>query len=190
MSPSSFKVPAIICIGVGVLFAAIYFGGSYFVPDIAGNIKIARDTSAPETAAVGQRAAYFDLPDTTGTHVTLADFTHMPLVIVFWSTWNSEAADQIKIVDDYLAARAPNAPALRIIAIDSQEERSVVAAFMRRGGYQVHTLIDVQGIVSNAYSIKSVPTFFFVDANGIVIRSYTGVLSARMIGDNVEHILH
>ena len=189
MSFSSLKVPLIILASVGLVGAALYFGGSYFVPDIAGNIKVAGDAPLGDTAQVGARAAYFDLPDTAGNHVTLANFAHTPLVIVFWATWNSEAADQIKILDDYLAARAPNAPALHVIAIDSQEEPSVVTAFMRRGGYAVPTLVDAKGIASNAYGIKSVPTFFFVDAEGLLVSSYTGVLSARGIGDNVEHIL-
>ena len=184
-----YKTPVIAILFVAALLAGAYLGGSYFLPDISGSIKMASE-SVNESSAVGKRAPHFDLPDLSGKHVKLSDFAGEPLVVVFWTTWNSEAKDQITILDDFLGRQSQYEGLVHIVAIDSQEEKSIVSSFMRRGGYAVETLLDTQGIASNAYGVTGVPAFFFIDRTRTVRESVVGVLSERMIGDNIEKIVH
>lgn len=183
------KTGLAIFVSVGILFAIVRFGGGSFLPSITGDIPPESSGMTGDSELIGGRAPYFDLPDGSGDHVRLSDYTDTPLIILFWSTWNADASDQMKILDDYLGARAPEERLVQILAISSQEERSIVASFMRRGGYRVKTLVDAQGITSEEYRIKSLPTFYFVDRSGIVREAYAGLLNERMIGDKVEGIL-
>jgi peroxiredoxin len=176
-------------IAVGILFALLHYGArSYFTPITEpGTEQVSQAES--DTTLVGARAPYFDLPDIAGNHHSVSDFSDTPLMIVFFATWNQAAADQIKILDDYLAAHADDESLVRIIAINTQEERSIVSSFIRRGGYRVETLIDAQGSVAEAYRIKSLPTAYFLDANGMVRSTYAGVMNAKAIESNIEDVL-
>lgn len=119
----------------------------------------------------------------------MTQFIRTPVVIVFWSTWNSQAADQIQILDQYIARASTEAQLASIVAINSQEEKSLVSSFMNRGGYRVRTLLDVQGIATGDYQVKSLPTFYFIDGTGLVRDVYVGVLSEKMLRDRVVQIL-
>ncbi len=176
-----------IIILVSLLFLAVRFGGSQLVPSLTGTesdtVEVAKDT-----ALVGKRAPYFDLPDATGTHIKSSDFSDAPLVVVFWATWNQDAADQMKILDDYLA-HTSGERLVQIIAIDSQEERSIFASFMRRGGYQVRSVVDARGATSEEYQVKGLPTSFFIDKDGTIRERYSGILSERALVDKIENLL-
>lgn len=170
---------------VFVLFGFVYWYGQQFVPLLADPL-----TTSPEEvhASIGKNAPYFDLPNTKGDHVRLSDFIDGPVVIVFWATWESAATDQIQILDSYIAEHKNNELA-KIIIINSQEEKSIVSAFLRRGGYQVETLYDMSGGVTDAYEARSLPTTFFIDRDGIIRSIFTGVMSKKTLGDKIELIL-
>jgi peroxiredoxin len=174
---------------VALLFSALRFGGAQILPDFTGDVHVAEGDVSESADLIGERAPYFDLPNIAGNHIQSAQFADTPLVIVFWSTWNQGAADQIKILDDYLANGGSGHRLVEIVAINSEEERSVVASFMRRGGYAITTLLDTQGVATEAYRIKGLPTFYFLDRDGIVRARHAGVLSQAAIGDKVEAIL-
>jgi len=171
---------------VGVIFLAVQYGGNAYITDISGTSSPTDAT--PASDLVGAQAPYFDLPDLRGNHLKLSDFIGTPVVLVFWSTVNGTAADQIQILDQYLADHGGDG-LVKIIAIDSQEDTSVVASYIRRGGYSVPTLIDTQGSVSEGYRIKSLPTLYFLDRTGTVRSAYAGVLSERQLVDKIEQII-
>jgi peroxiredoxin len=180
-----------VCVIVVVLiglFSVLYLGGLEFVPSFVGQPA---DVSLPVsgTGLLGNRLPFFDLPDLAGNHVSSTDFTDMPLVIVFWSTWNVQAADEVHILDQYLSDQPSQSRLVKVIAIDSQEELSVVSSFMKRGGYIVETLLDTQGLTSEHYGIKSLPTLYFVDRTGVIREVYSGMVSESTLMNKIEKIL-
>ncbi|MFZ2886512.1 MAG: redoxin domain-containing protein [Minisyncoccia bacterium] len=174
-------IPLSICAILGALFGAAYFGGSSLLPSLRGTDAVAI-VDAPEK---GKRAPLFDLPDSGEGRVRLAEYGNEPLIILFFATWNSEAADQLKILDDYRMGGG----LVRSIAIASQEEKTIVSSFIRRGGYTVPVALDQRGATSEAYGIKSLPTLFFIGRDSIIHDIAIGVLSEQQIGDRAERIL-
>ncbi|MEK7530249.1 MAG: TlpA disulfide reductase family protein [Patescibacteria group bacterium] len=183
--------PAAVVVGIALLFFVLYQQGSTIIPGLAGEVPSmeASDTEATDMSLLNVRAPYFDLPNINGDHVTLDSFSNTPLVVVFWTTTSGDGADQIKILDDYLASPDVDQQLVQVVAINSQEEKSVITAFMRRGGYTVPTLIDSRGVVTEQYKVRGIPVFYFLDGGGVVREIYTGILSARMVGDKVEQLL-
>ena len=168
-----------------VLFVALLFVARGILPG-----TIAPDTSAGmPSELIGAQAPAVDLPDTAGDRVSLDSFSGTPVVLVFWATWNSSAADQIDSLDSFLGGNAPERSLVKIIAVDSEEDPSVVSSFMRRGGYRVETLVDVSGAVSQTYAIKSLPTTYFIDRNGVIRDGFAGVLSSQMLVDKIDQLL-
>jgi cytochrome oxidase Cu insertion factor (SCO1/SenC/PrrC family) len=169
------------------LFFVLYVSGASLVPSLAGQGTAM--TPASGTGLVGNRLPYFDLPNLTGDHVRSTDFTDTPLVIVFWSTWNAQSADEMHVLDQYLTDQSSHNQLVKIVAIDSQEDKSVVSSFMSRGGYQVPTLLDARGITTETYDIKSLPAFYFVDRTGTVREVYAGAMSQATLMNKIENIL-
>lgn len=171
----------------GTLFGTLYFVGKAFVPNLAGQQEAA--PAVPDAALLNGRLPYFDLPGFVGDRARSSDFTDTPLVIMFWSTWNTPAADEMHILDRYLAGGTVQSSLVKIIAINTQEERSVASSFLERGRYTVQTLLDAQGIVGERYEVKSLPTFYFVDRTGVIREIYVGALSQTMLINKIEKIL-
>jgi hypothetical protein len=92
-------------------------------------------------------------------------------------------------MDDYISSKSIQGSLVKIIAVDSLEDESVVSSLMKRGDYNVPTTLDTTGDVSNSYNIKSLPTTYFIDKDGIVREIYTGILSESVIVDKVENLL-
>ena len=185
----SYIVGTLAILGIGgLLFAAVHFGALGSVSILAGNASVDQGNQV-QSNLIGRQAPFFDLPDVTGNHVKVSDFIDMPLAVVFWSTWNDAAADQMHILDQYLASHVVQAELVKIIAIDSQEERSIVSSFLRRGGYTVPTLVDSSGATSESYKIKSLPTTYFIDRSGVIQDAYAGVLNEKMLAEKIERIV-
>jgi peroxiredoxin len=180
MKRSSLIGAAVMIGAVIIVFIALQYSSSQFVTDIAGN-------DASDTGLSGTQAPYFDLPDLAGDHVRLSDYTDQPLIIVFWTTWNEQAADQLHILDEYLESSEDDL--IQVVAISSQEEKSIVSSFVRRGGYGLQTLLDARGVTTEEYGVKSLPTTFFIRRDGTIAESFAGVLSQKMLVDKVENIL-
>lgn len=157
------------------------------MPDLVGQQETPSGVSS--TALLNGRLPYFDLSDLAGSRVRSSDFTDTPLVIMFWSTWNAPAADEMHILDRYLAGGSAQSSLVQIISVNTQEERSIVSSFVERGRYKVRTLLDAQGIIGNRYELQSVPTFYFVDRTGIIREIYVGALSQSMLINKIEKIL-
>ena len=136
---------------------------------------------------LNNKAPYFDLSSIDDKRIKSSDFIDKPLIVVFWASWNVESANQLKIIDDYKARNKDNLAS--IISINSQEDKSVVKSFMRRGGYIVPTAIDTNGSITEDFNIKSLPTTFFIDRDGVIRTIYSGVLSKEMFSSFVEPLL-
>jgi peroxiredoxin len=188
---NNIKIPAIILFIIILISTLVFFIGKTILPDFLGETVINNESPVTtiDEKLLDKKAPDFDLPDNTGNRVKLAYFSNTPSMIVFWSTWNAESADQIKILDDYLLNSKIDNSIFKVVAIDSMEDSSIVKSFMKRGGYSVPTALDTTGYISNFYNVKSLPTTFFVDREGIIKEIYTGVLSEGMIVDKVENLL-
>lgn len=184
---SYFALPLAVLFAIGGIFLAARFGGGQVLTGLAG-IDTPSETPDAVSDLIGKKAPYFDLANTHGDHVNFTQVVGTPLVLVFWATWESRAADQIPIIESYVA-QLPEKDVVRIIPISSQEDRSIVTSFIRRGGYVSDSLIDEQGSVSADYGIRGLPTVVCIDRDGIVRDVHTGLLSAQALGEKVETIM-
>lgn len=190
------KISLIVIAILIVAFGLIFIAGKDILPSLLGNntqTNISNiSTSTADQKLLNKKAPSFDLPDNLKGRVDSSKFLNSPLVIIFWSTWNQDSIDQLKIVDDYISQnKGKNSldSLVSFLAIDSQEDPSVADSFINRSGYSVPFALDAYGDVSEAYNIKSLPTMYFIDSDGIVNQIYTGILSQNMIENGLEQLL-
>jgi hypothetical protein len=181
-----------IIIGIVAILAivAIVLSGKSILPVFFGT-----DTDEASTlldtdeSMVGKKMPTFNLPKASGGLMNSAELMNGPAVIVFWTTWNRESADTLKIIDDYFALTSRERNLVKIVAVDSQEDSSIVKAFVRRGGYGADVLLDVSGLVTSDFRVTSLPTFFFVSSEGVVTEIHRGALSTVGLVEKIEKLL-
>lgn len=182
-------VAIVIIAGVFLLYA---LGGS-LISEVTKEVvieergQIAAAGIGPPAGEAGKPAPFFELPDLAGHKTKVTDFLGTQLVLTFWTTWNGNSTDQIKIFDDYLRKDTRNL--FKIIAISSQEDKSAVANFVNRGGYKVQILLDETGSASEKYQARNLPVTYFIDKDGVLRDIFVGILLEKTVVDKIEQLL-
>ena len=178
---------------IASLFTLRYFVGGGTASKLSTDIQISEESFSVQNtkAHIGEDAPYFSLPSLSGGKTDLASLSGDGVILMFWSTRSAQASDQIKIFDDYISTHVQQIKdsGLRFIAISSQEQYTTVASVIRRGGYDVETLVDESGETSVSYGIQTLPTIFFINRSGKVVDIFVGTLSERAIVDKMEQVL-
>lgn len=144
--------------GVINLEGANLFGGS---ESISG-IKV--DTVAPE----------FQLESLSGEMISLSDFRGQIVVLNFWATWCGPCIKEMPMLQEYQEIF----PEIVVLGVDLEESRAIVEPFIAEMGVISYTiLLDPQVITGELYQIFTLPTTFFIDANGIIKFRHIGYMS-------------
>lgn len=177
----------VITITTGVGFFLLTIIGNIFVNEITKDVTITTERQSVSSIDFGKKAPNFMLPDLAQGVVEVSDFIGKSLVLVFWTTWNPLAVDQINFFDKYLAKDEDKL--FVVLAINNQEERSIVANFMKRGGYSVRVLLDRSGVVGELYSIQTLPTTYFIDKDGIMRDIVIGPLNKELFIEKLQTVI-
>ena len=129
----------------------------------------------------------FTLLDMAGKEKKLSDNKGKVVVLNFWTTWNPAARDQFVIFNSYYGS-VNNNPDVILLAVNSQEDKSVVDNFVRRGGYGLPVLLDEKGVVGELYRISILPITYFISKNGQVKEIYIGILNAEDLKEKVTKL--
>jgi len=176
----------IIAVVVSSVFA-LSIVGKLFIKEVVQEVAIKDEKEEAAGINIGEKATFWELQDLLGNTIALSDFLGKPLVLTFWTTWNSMSADQIKIFDEYLSENKETI--FKIITINNQEDKSIVENFIRRGGYKVKVLLDETGKVGENYKVRTLPATYFLDREGTIRDIFMGVLSEEMLVEKVEAII-
>lgn len=191
----NFKLTIIIIVFSIILgFSLIYFVGSKFLTNQPSQQDITLldpEDSGEVAKREGQTLDYpapdFSLPDITGKEQKLSANKGRAVVLSFWTTWNPVAQDQFVILDSYYKDIKDNQD-VALLAVNSQEDRSVVANFLRRGNYNLPVLLDEKGMAGELYKISILPITYFISKDGRVKEIYIGILKAEDLKDKVAKL--
>jgi len=126
--------------------------------------------------APGQYAPEFSLPLLDGSGVlALEDFRGKPLLLSFWSVWCGHCRTQTPVLVEAYPRYAEQVQFVGLSIVAAQEE---VAAYVEEQQIAYPILSASDGAAVRDYGVTGVPTTFFLDAEGRVVASHVGALSA------------
>jgi thiol-disulfide isomerase/thioredoxin len=134
------------------------------------------------SVTVNSPAPIFSLPGIPGTTVRLDDYLGKVVILNFWATWCAPCKEEMPILDDY-GLEHPDSVAILGIAVGDSEE--FVRSYMEELNVNYPILIDKTGVVGSVYHVVGYPTTYFVDAKGIIRGKYIGLMTPRVIQQNL-----
>ena len=117
----------------------------------------------------GFQAPDFTLSTLDSQIITLSDLRGKAILLNFWATWcppcRSEMPAMQTVYKDYGSSGK-----FVILAVNStlQDRMEDVGSFVVEQGLTFPVLLDTDGEVSNLYQVRSMPTSFFIDPDGII----------------------
>lgn len=116
--------------------------------------------------------------------VFLNEPSDKPVIVYVFSTWNTEAQEQMAIYEQVLAELDDN---YKFIALSTMEPGSVNDTKMKRGDYEVEFYEPASGFYDDYYII-SLPQFFLANPRGELIGIINGSHSAEELVNMIEEI--
>jgi thiol-disulfide isomerase/thioredoxin len=141
-------------------------------------------------AAVGAPAPDFTLDTLDGSPRSLASASGSPVVIDFWAMWCApcvRAMPRLDALAKRLAQAAEPVAIWTVAIVESKDEAGILQQIrdMWAGkGLSLPVLIDRDGLVSQSYGVKSLPTTMVVDERGIV-----KLIEAGLDPDKLERLI-
>ena len=104
-------------------------------------------------------------------------------VLTVWSTWSPLAQAQVPVIDEAQKLEGNDA---RFVLVSLQESGGVVENYLRRGGYGVTGIVDLEGKFADRYPVLTIPQRFFIDRKGVVRDIFVGFLDKEALLERVR----
>lgn len=152
----------------------------------ANNNLLNEDTSSSniETGVlIGKKAVNFSLPNLSDKTVQLTDFRGSKVFLNFWASWCPPCRQEMPDIQKL----ANNHEDIKVVTVNSQEDKGTVLNFLMENKYNFTTLLDRDGEITSQYLIRGIPTTFIINEDGVIIKKVSGALSYQKMLELIEN---
>jgi len=167
-----------------IAFAAVGCSNDDVSSDAALGLIATDDGSSKPTK--GETAPDFRLETLDGQVVTLSDFQGKPVMLNFWASWCGPCQMEIPYM---VTAYTDVDDQFEIVAVNIQESSDDVQEFVDSVGMTFPVLLDSDASVAMGYSIRGIPTSYFLDSDGVVVAIHEGTLSEDQLQSYLDMII-
>lgn len=131
----------------------------------------------------------FTVYDLEGDEVHLSDFMGKPVILNFWASWCGPCKMEMPDFHEKYLELGDEIYFLMINMTDgSRETVDSASKFIAGQEYTFPVFCDTESDASAAYGVYSLPTTFFIDAEGYAIAQATGAINVEILDKGIEMI--
>jgi DsbE subfamily thiol:disulfide oxidoreductase len=160
-----------------------YGAAGLIVIVVGGLLWLGMDRSSggsdPGPALRGFAAPDFELQSLSGQTVSLDDYAGQVVIVNLWATWCPPCRLEMPGLNRFHTAHKDQG--LVVLAVNAQEAEPQVASFIEEMGFTFQVLLDSQGQVISRYDVRSFPTTFVIDRQGVIQYVHTGAITVEQL---------
>jgi cytochrome c biogenesis protein CcmG, thiol:disulfide interchange protein DsbE len=138
----------------------------------------------------GFPAPDFELSTLAGESIRLSDLRGQAVLINLWATWCPPCRAEMPAIEKVYNEYKQDGLIVLAINMTYQDDPGRVPSFVEEYGLTFPILMDTQGTVGTDYQLRSLPSSYFIDREGIIKEVVIGgPMSEALLRTRVEQIL-
>jgi len=144
-----------------------------------------RADARPEDAVLAPDFAVFN---SQWEEVHLSDFVGKPTVLNFWASWCGPCKAEMPGFQEKYLEFGEDINFMMVNMTSGRETSDTAWSFVYKNGYTFPIYYDTTREASTAFSAYSIPTTFFIDADGYIITTAVGTINAETLQQGIDMI--